>query len=72
MTIKEASVTIKLTETELDTMIATITLLRDFAALKLVPNKDLLSDLKQIKKEMTKRKPKNIAEPFPPALSAGA
>tara|TARA_R110002020_G_scaffold457092_4_gene673882 strand:- start:783 stop:998 length:216 start_codon:yes stop_codon:yes gene_type:complete len=71
MTIKEASVTIKLTETELDTMIATITLLRDFAALKLVPNKDLLSDLKRIKKDMNKRRPKNIADSSP-ALSAGA
>jgi hypothetical protein len=71
MTIKEASVTIKLTERELDTMIATITLLRDFAALKLVPNKDLLSDLKRIKKDMNKRRPKNIADPSP-ALSAGA
>lgn len=71
MTIKEASVTIKLTERELDTMIATITLLRDFAALKLVPNKDLLSDLKRIKKDMNNRRPKDIADPSP-ALSVGA
>ena len=56
---KEATVTIKLNELELDTMIATISFVREFAALKLIPNKELLKDLKRIKKEMNEARPKN-------------
>ena len=56
---KEAMVTIKISESELDTMIATISFVREFAALKLIPNKELLKDLKKIKKEMDEARPKN-------------
>ena len=55
---KEATVLVKLTELELDTMIATISFVREFAALKLIPNKELLKDLKKIKKEMDEARPK--------------
>ena len=56
---KEATVTISMTESELDTMIATISFVREFAALKLIPNKELLKDLKRIKNEMNEARPKN-------------
>jgi len=55
----EATVTIKISESELDAMIATISFVREFAALKLIPNKDLLKDLKNFKKEMDEARPKN-------------
>lgn len=56
---KEAMVTIKISESELDAMIATISFVREFAALKFIPNKDLLKDLKKIKKGMDEARPKN-------------
>ncbi len=56
---KEGMVTIRISESELDAMIATISFVREFAALTLIPNKDLLKDLKKIKKGMNEAKPKN-------------